>query len=165
MQFSATCTTSCPKQIILLHWQQVVYLRVKRSHYIAARRAFLLEQSQKEPQSEEHFEKEIAKVSRLNITLLVLLIVYVNELIFKLMCSSLMLKSQFRDWQWTNWTGCATQSDQFLLFSFKEIPWKKKSVKILFHFRGNIWWVIMINLPPLSISVNFLSNCIMCVGI
>ena len=42
---------------------QVVYLRVRRSHYIAARRAFLLEQAQKEPQGEENFEKEIAKVN------------------------------------------------------------------------------------------------------
>lgn len=42
---------------------QVVYLRVRRSHYIAARRAFLLEQAQKEPHSEGNFEKEFAKVN------------------------------------------------------------------------------------------------------
>lgn len=42
---------------------QVMYLRVRRSHYIAARRAYLLEQVQKEPHGEEHFEKEIVKVS------------------------------------------------------------------------------------------------------
>ncbi|XP_050734482.1 unextended protein-like isoform X2 [Eriocheir sinensis] len=41
---------------------EVVYLRVRRSHYIAARRAFLLERAQKEPHSDEHFEKEIAKM-------------------------------------------------------------------------------------------------------
>ncbi|XP_045128204.1 unextended protein-like isoform X1 [Portunus trituberculatus] len=41
---------------------EVVYLRVRRSHYIAARRAFLLEQAQKEPHSEENFEKEFAKM-------------------------------------------------------------------------------------------------------
>lgn len=40
-----------------------MYLRIRRSHYIAARRAFLLEQAQREPHAEEHFEKEMAKVS------------------------------------------------------------------------------------------------------
>ncbi|KAG0710716.1 hypothetical protein GWK47_022230 [Chionoecetes opilio] len=41
---------------------EVVYLRVRRSHYIAARRAFLLEQAKKEPHCDEHFENEIAKM-------------------------------------------------------------------------------------------------------
>ncbi|XP_076048568.1 metal transporter uex isoform X2 [Oratosquilla oratoria] len=40
---------------------EVVYMKIKRSQYIAARRAFLLEQSQREPHAEEHFELEIAK--------------------------------------------------------------------------------------------------------
>ncbi|KAK4293929.1 hypothetical protein Pmani_033418 [Petrolisthes manimaculis] len=41
---------------------EVMYLRVRRTHFIAARRAYLLEQVQKEPHGEEHFEKEIAKM-------------------------------------------------------------------------------------------------------
>lgn len=41
---------------------EVTYLKIRRSHYFAARRAFLLEQAQKEPHSVEHFEKEIAKM-------------------------------------------------------------------------------------------------------
>ncbi|XP_066950363.1 unextended protein-like isoform X2 [Macrobrachium rosenbergii] len=40
---------------------EVMYLKIRRSHYIAARRAFLLEQSQKEPYA-ENFEKEMAKM-------------------------------------------------------------------------------------------------------
>lgn len=47
----------------LLMFPQVTYLKIRRSHYIAARRAHLLEQAQREPHGEEHFEKEIAKVS------------------------------------------------------------------------------------------------------
>ncbi|XP_037787511.1 metal transporter CNNM4-like [Penaeus monodon] len=41
---------------------EVTYLKIRRSHYFAARRAYLLEQAQKEPHSVEHFEKEIAKM-------------------------------------------------------------------------------------------------------
>ncbi|XP_042206392.1 unextended protein-like [Homarus americanus] len=41
---------------------EVMYLKIRRSHYIAARCAFLLEQAQKEPHGEEHFENEIAKM-------------------------------------------------------------------------------------------------------
>ncbi|XP_068214034.1 unextended protein-like [Palaemon carinicauda] len=40
---------------------EVMYLKIRRSHYVAARRAFLLEQSQKEPYA-ENFEKEMEKM-------------------------------------------------------------------------------------------------------
>lgn len=57
------CKTVWDIHAVFSHSQQVVYLRVRRSHYVAARRAFLLERAQKEPHGEEDFEKEIAKVS------------------------------------------------------------------------------------------------------
>ncbi|CAL4128468.1 unnamed protein product, partial [Meganyctiphanes norvegica] len=40
----------------------VTYLKIRRSHYIAAYRANILEQVQKDPRSEETFDAEIAKL-------------------------------------------------------------------------------------------------------
>nr|XP_053644954.1 unextended protein-like [Cherax quadricarinatus] len=41
---------------------EVMYLKIRNTHYIAARRAYLLEQAQREPHPEENFEKEMAKI-------------------------------------------------------------------------------------------------------
>ncbi|XP_045597380.1 unextended protein [Procambarus clarkii] len=41
---------------------EVMYLKIRNTHYIAARRAYLLEQAQREPLGGENFENEIAKM-------------------------------------------------------------------------------------------------------
>ena len=39
-----------------------MYLKIRRSHYLAARRAYLIEQKQKGAPSGEAFDREMAKV-------------------------------------------------------------------------------------------------------
>lgn len=44
---------------------EVFYLRIKRSHYLAAKKATLLERSKKVSNAGEHFDDEVEKVSQL----------------------------------------------------------------------------------------------------
>ena len=43
---------------------EVFYLRIKRSHYLAAKKATLLERSKKVSNAGEHFDDEVEKVSQ-----------------------------------------------------------------------------------------------------
>jgi hypothetical protein len=42
---------------------EVFYVRIKRSLYLAAKRATLMERAKKDTQSEDHFDDEVEKVS------------------------------------------------------------------------------------------------------
>ena len=41
---------------------EIIYLKLRRSQYVAARRAFLLERSQKDNNATDQFDKEMAKI-------------------------------------------------------------------------------------------------------
>ena len=46
---------------------EVFYVKVKRSLYLAAKRATLLERSQKDPGSQDQFDDEVEKVRIINV--------------------------------------------------------------------------------------------------
>lgn len=48
---------------------EVFYVRIKRSFYLAAKRATLMERAKKDTQGEDHFDDEVEKVSNFSLSL------------------------------------------------------------------------------------------------
>jgi metal transporter CNNM len=47
---------------------EVFYMRIKRSLYLAAKRATLMERAKKDTQGEDHFDDEVEKVNSFSIS-------------------------------------------------------------------------------------------------
>ena len=62
---------------------EVFYVRIKRSLYLAAKRATLMERAKKDTQSEDHFDDEVEKVSIFRVFMLMFVtVLYVHAMMF-----------------------------------------------------------------------------------
>jgi metal transporter CNNM len=60
---------------------EVFYVRIKRSLYLAAKRATLMERAKKDTQSEDHFDDEVEKVSIFRFVSFVFITVFYGHVI------------------------------------------------------------------------------------